>query len=126
MYSCLVFILDYKESLQKTEKRTTTFLGRKGWWEGGGVIIRDYIINLQLASTGLPTKDDNSKTTVLNLYCLFPYINDFLLNCSKHVFFAKSLNKKSLNKKSLNKKSLNKKFKDHIQGRPLNSTLRLS
>ena len=29
-------------------------------------------------NTGLPTKDETSKTIVRNLYCLFPYIYDSL------------------------------------------------
>ena len=33
---------------------------------------------MYIVHTGLPTKDETSKTTVLNIYCLFQYINDSL------------------------------------------------
>ena len=33
---------------------------------------------MYIVHTGLPTKDETLKTTVLNIYCLFQYINDSL------------------------------------------------
>ena len=52
-----------KNHCRKQKNEQQPFWEGKGGGREGGVKIRDYIINLQLASTGLPTKDDNSKTT---------------------------------------------------------------
>ena len=63
-----------------------------------------------MCSTGLPTKDETSETTVWNLYCLFPDIYG-------------SLQLVILSLENNSEKAI---YKDYLKDRGLNLTLKLS
>ena len=63
--------------------------------------------------TGLPTKDETLKTTVRNLYCLFPYHEWIWFSATKNLFISFPNHKKAINL-YLRQKTLIQPLNSHI------------